>query len=308
MAGSGRQAYEGTPRVPLTAAGEQAVRDFTDGLQRAQGEEYIDAFIDGQGLERGLTAMTDDTVLRRFVAFAEVRPGMRAVELGAGTGRLTFEGGLADAVGPAGWLLAGDPSVPLLRVLAAKRAERAAWHVHVVPARAEAVPLDGHAADVVLGARFLHYCDGPRAVAEMARLARPGGSVAALASLLPELGPAWHSVVGPLQAAARALRSPRAEISLYHCPGEVAGLWRAAGLREVTALPLHEQAQCPDYETTMRILTQLSWFEGYVTSLPPAQRDRLVNDAYRSIKVMFATSSPADRRIEYRWEFVRGRV
>lgn len=308
MAGSGRQACESRPHVPLTAAGQQALRDFVDGLQRAQGEEYIDAFVDGQGLERGLTAMSDDSVLRRFVAFAEVRPGMRAVECGAGTGRLTFEGGLADAVGPAGWLLAGDPSVPLLRVLAAKRAERAAWHVHVVPARAESVPLAGHSADAVLGARFLHYCDAPAALAEMVRLTRPGGTVAVLASLPPEFGPAWQSVVGPLQAAGRALRSARAERGLHHLTGEVAGLFTAAGLREVTALPVTEHAECPDYETTMRILTQLSWFEGYVTALPTAERDRLVDAAYRGIKAMFAASSPAERSMEYHWEFVRGRV
>ena len=308
MTGPGRVALEAEPRVPLTAAGQQAVRDFTDGLQRAQGEQFIDAFIDGPGFERGLSEMTDDSILRRFVAFAGVRPGMRVVEVGAGTGRLTFEGGLHDAVGPAGWLLAADPSVPLLRVLAAKRAERAAWHVHVLPARAEAMPLEGEAADAVLGARFLHYCDAPAALAEMARLTRPGGWAAVLAALAPELGPAWEPVVAPLQAAGRALRSARAERSLHHLPGEVAEQFSAAGLREVTALSLTERAECPDYETTMRMLTQLSWFEGYVGVLPAAQRDRLVDGAYRAIKTMFALSSPEQRRFGYRWEFVRGRV
>ncbi len=296
------------PDVPFTAAGAQALRDFSDGLQRVEADEYIDAFVDGQGLDRALAAMDGDGSLRRFVAFAQVRPGMSVVEVGAGTGRLTFEGGLAAAVGQAGWLVASDPSTPLLRVLAAKRAEQASWHVHVLPARAESVPLAGHAADVVLGSRFLHYCDGAAAVREMVRLARPGGTVAVMASLTPALGPAWRPVLAPLQAASRAMRSSRAERSLHHLPGEVAAILAHNGLRDVTVVPLAEPSPCPDYESTMRMVTQLSWFEGFVHLLPELERDRLVDAAYRRLKAMFAASSPGDRCITHRWELVRGRV
>lgn len=51
---------------------------------------------------------------RRFLDWAGIKPGMRVLELGCGSGPFTFEGGLAERVGPEGSVTAVDPSSGML--------------------------------------------------------------------------------------------------------------------------------------------------------------------------------------------------
>ena len=92
----------------------------------------------------------------------------RILDLGAGTGKLTRQlaaRGLA--------VTAVDPSAPMLAELA-----RAAPGVPALQGSAEAIPCAGAAFDAVVVAQAWHWFDAARAEAEVARVLRPGGTLA----------------------------------------------------------------------------------------------------------------------------------
>ena len=108
--------------------------------------------------------------------------GRRVLELGAGTGLQTpglLERGarvVSTDAGPAmlGRLHAKHPSVP------------------VALARAEALPFAGASFDGVTGAQMWHWVDVPAAVAEVARVLRPGGWLAVWWNDVDAAGERWY--------------------------------------------------------------------------------------------------------------------
>jgi SAM-dependent methyltransferase len=94
------------------------------------------------------------------------------VDLGAGTGKV------ARAVAARGWrVTAVDPGAPMLAVL---RERAAAEHleIEIVQSAAEATGLPSSRFDVALAGEAYHWFDAPAALAEMARIVRPGGGIA----------------------------------------------------------------------------------------------------------------------------------
>jgi SAM-dependent methyltransferase len=92
------------------------------------------------------------------------------VDMGAGTGALTrllVERGLA--------VTAVEPDAGMRRVLA----ERVPGAT-LVEGTAEALPVPDASQDAVLGASMWHWVDPPRALAEIARVLRPGGRLGVL--------------------------------------------------------------------------------------------------------------------------------
>jgi ubiquinone/menaquinone biosynthesis C-methylase UbiE len=110
-------------------------------------------------------------VRERAFAVADLRAGQTAADVGAGTGFLT-EGLLARGLR----VVAVDPSQAMLDALAAKLPagapveRRLGW--------AEALPLPDGTLDHVFANMCLHHVETPpEAVAEMARVLRPGGTL-----------------------------------------------------------------------------------------------------------------------------------
>ncbi|HEX5502274.1 MAG TPA: methyltransferase domain-containing protein [Thermomicrobiales bacterium] len=113
-------------------------------------------------------------VKERSYAALDLRPGLRALDLGCGTG----EDGqaLARAVGPGGWAVGVDVSATML-----VEARRRAAGLPVVFCRADAhrLPFAGGAFDRCRAERVLQHVEDPGAVlAELVRVTRPGGRVA----------------------------------------------------------------------------------------------------------------------------------
>jgi ubiquinone/menaquinone biosynthesis C-methylase UbiE len=107
----------------------------------------------------------------QFADFAGVTQGQRALDVGCGPGALTGE--LVKRLGYA-QVAACDPSEPFVVVCA----ERSPG-VDVRPGSAEMVPFDHASFDVALSQLVLHFVSDPaRAGIEMARVVRPGGTVA----------------------------------------------------------------------------------------------------------------------------------
>jgi ubiquinone/menaquinone biosynthesis C-methylase UbiE len=98
-----------------------------------------------------------------FADFARVSPGMRVLDVGAGTGALTAELLARDAS-----VAAADPSPEFVAVL---RERFPGIDVHETPA--ETLPFEAGRFDVALAQLVVAFMtDAPAAVAEMARIAR----------------------------------------------------------------------------------------------------------------------------------------
>ncbi len=162
------------------------------------------------------------------VAFADrgvVVAGQSALDVGCGPGALTSV--LVDRLGVQA-VRACDPAEPFV-------AECAVRHpgVDVRRGRAEALPFDDDAFDVVLSQLVLHFVSEPAdAAAEMARVLHPGGTVAACvwdsADEMQMLQHFWDAALAvglDVPDAARVLRFGRA--------GEMTELFAGAGFEDL---------------------------------------------------------------------------
>ena len=98
------------------------------------------------------------------------RPGLRALDLGAGTGKLTRQ------------LVARQVPTVAVEPAAVMRAElaRGVRAAEVIAGSAEALPLATGSVDIVVAGQAFHWFDLDRAVPEIARVLRPGGVLAVL--------------------------------------------------------------------------------------------------------------------------------
>jgi len=130
------------------------------------------------------------------------------VDVGAGTGALTRL-----LVERAERVVAVEPDARMAAVLA-DRVPRA----EIRSGSAERVPLAGGEADAVLASSMWHWVDEPAAVAEAARVLRPGGVLGVLWSG-PDRERGWMAdVLGPTRGAlqGRILGPPGAHMSRRH--------------------------------------------------------------------------------------------
>lgn len=238
-------------RIILTREGRAAVRRAGDDREAlALGfERDFDACFQTQ-YRRALEQA------REFVDFAAPAEGTAVVEVGAGSGRITFDGGLAARVGARGQLLVTDPSGILLQVARGRAvAEGHPW-VRFLRAPAEELPLASGTVDLALGAIFLHFSDGARALREMARVVRPGGAVAISAGLAFPWPPVWEEALAPVFET--LARHGRAYRHFLHEPGEVEAWCTGAGLRlERVAGGDAEVSEWPDADTAIGFTRQI---------------------------------------------------
>lgn len=115
---------------------------------------------------------------KELIDFACIKSGIKVLELGCGSGLLTFEAGLADRIGPEGNLICLDISSGMLnRAKAKPQASEKNW-VEFRLGQAEFLPFEDNSFDVVIGCAYLHFTDRDVALKEMRRVTRPGGIVA----------------------------------------------------------------------------------------------------------------------------------
>ncbi len=184
-----------------------------------------------------------------FAGFADVRGGA-VLDVGCGPGALSAEllqrGAAVHAV---------DPSPSFVAAARERMPE-----VEVVEAAAEALPFADGAFDAALAQLVVHFMRDPAAgVAEMARVTRAGGTIAACV---------WDHERGPLAPFWRAVAATRGEPRAVMEParagqraGELERLLRDAGLEQVVEAPIAVAVRFDAFE---------AWWEPFELGVGPA--------------------------------------
>jgi SAM-dependent methyltransferase len=125
-------------------------------------------------------------VVDRLVARAGLRSGQHVLDLGTGTGAVAER--VAQAVGPEGHVVGLDISPRMLALARGRLTAGGLTNVHLREGRAESVPAEDAAFDVVFASLSLMYVlDRTAAAREIARVLRPGGRFVAAVWAGPEL-------------------------------------------------------------------------------------------------------------------------
>ena len=211
-----------------------------------------------------------------LIEFAGVESGMRAIDVGCGPGALSVA--LVDRLG-VGRVSAADPSAPFVEACRARLPG-----IDVVEASAEALPFADGTFDAALSQLVVNFMDDPRAgVREMARVTRPGGVLASCvwdyAGEMTLLRAFWDAAreIAPGRAAA----ADEAVVMDWCGEGELAELWRAAGLDSVRFGSLVASARYSDFEDLWSPLpTGVGPAGAFCKSLDEGDRNAL-RDAFR---------------------------
>jgi SAM-dependent methyltransferase len=194
----------------------------------------------------------------------DLGPGTVVADLAAGTGKLT-----SLLLGSGARVVAIEPVEAMWRALSV-----ALPQVPVVAGLAEAIPLADRSVDVVAVGQAFHWFNGELAVPEIARVLRPGGTLAVVYNS-PELDQ-------PAQARLRAIIESRRGSAPHHEHGS----WQAA----LASTPLFELVgeQRVRNEQTLdsdRLVDRVGSIS-YIAALPAAERAQVtaevrgVADAY----------------------------
>jgi SAM-dependent methyltransferase len=174
-----------------------------------------------------------------FSRAAGVRRGDRVIDVGCGTGALTVV--LADIAGPE-HVAAVDPSEPFVEQC---RTRVPGADVRVAPA--EALPFGDAGFDHALSQLVFHFVQDPNAsVAEMIRVTRPGGLVAAcvwdLTGGMTMLRSYWDAV----RDAGLGGKDETERFGVRR--GQLVELWRKAGLRNAREATLTVETSYRDFD------------------------------------------------------------
>lgn len=116
-----------------------------------------------------------------------LRPGVRVLEIGAGTGKFTRQ-----LAGTGATIVAVEPVEAMRAVLAGVVPD-----VEILDGTAEMLPLPNASVDAVVVAQAFHWFDAVRALSEIHRVLRPGGHLALVWNLRDTDVP-WSRAVGEI--------------------------------------------------------------------------------------------------------------
>jgi len=209
---------------------------FTNDEAVRQWDRAAEGWSQHGALIRSWLRIATDAMLQ----MANLRPGMRVLDVAAGAGDQTLD--IAERVGAAGSVVAVDLSPAILRLAEdhARRTHHAQIEFRV--ADGQALPFDDASFDAVVCRLGLMFFPQPgQGVREMARVLRPGGWACSMVFSGPERNPCLTTLMGTaLRHAGLPPRDPYQPGGLLSLgrPGHVDTLFREAGLRDVATTTL----------------------------------------------------------------------
>ncbi len=164
--------------------------------------------------------------LERLAARARAGTGFSVLDLGCGAGHASF----ALARGGAGRVVACDPAAPMLEVVRREAAARGHTRIETLAGPAECLPCGNAAFDCVVTRYSAHHWpDVRRAVREVGRVLKPGGTLIVIDVLSPET-PLLDTVLQTVE-----LLRDRSHVRDYR-ESEWREMFRSAGFSEPAAL------------------------------------------------------------------------
>jgi demethylmenaquinone methyltransferase/2-methoxy-6-polyprenyl-1,4-benzoquinol methylase len=193
-----------------------------------------------------LLSFGQDPRWRRFLVSRIPGDALRTLDVATGTAAVAIE--LARRV-PQRRTVGIDQSTEMLRVGRERVAQAGlAARIELREGRAERLPFDDASFDALTFTYLLRYVDDPAAtLRELARVVRPGGTIAMLEFAVPHgvWRPLWELHVGAVLPVAGLIAGGRAwwevgrflgpSIRDFHARHDVVALWREAGIAEVRA-------------------------------------------------------------------------
>ncbi|AZO04500.1 methyltransferase domain-containing protein [Mesorhizobium sp. M2A.F.Ca.ET.037.01.1.1] len=219
----------------------------------------------------------------KFIDFAGLAPGETILDVGCGTGSLTFE--LAKSAD-----LAEIQAIDFSPVfVAATKEKNTDPRITISQADATALPFADNAFDRALALLVLHFVpEAGKAVAEMRRVVRPGGIVAAV--VWDHYGgmTGMRMMIDTMAALSESGRQMRSRYCFQPMmqPGEMKRTFVEQGLVEVTEAELMIRMDYADFDD---LWAPIGAGEGplgkYITTLDTAERQRVeaaMRDAYQA--------------------------
>jgi SAM-dependent methyltransferase len=206
-----------------------------------------------------------------FVRFSGVRDGDTVLDVGSGTGALTT--GVAK-IAPASRIWGIDPAAPYV---ALAQSQHGSPLIHFEVGDAQQMRFDDRTFDRTLSLLVINFIpEAPKALGEMKRVTKPGGTVAAAVWDYGEgmemLRAFWDEAVAlaPTNAA-------RDERNMPLCRrGDLARLWREQGLQDVVEEGLTIETRFASFDDFWAPFLERQGPAGvYTASLSPSDREAL---------------------------------
>jgi ubiquinone/menaquinone biosynthesis C-methylase UbiE len=305
---------DGKRLVSLTEQGHQAYQEIGQALEDAGYFQqrasllHISQFSFFNDYEQLAAEIWPESgsVRRRFLDWAGIKPGMRVLELGCGSGPFTFEGGLADRVGPEGRVIAVDPSAGMLARARSKQQGGAYPWVEFRQARAEQLPFEEKSFDAVIGVGFLQFTDYRAALREMSRVTRPGGIVASFHPLQYDYDvPFFREWFRPVfQLAGKRGDAPKNFIMITDDASEA---FEAAGLVQIEIENYGFPMVFHDPEKIVNLfICGVGLFQEELANLPWKAREELLDELKENGDQVCWKYPPEDRIVYVPSQYVKG--
>ena len=197
-------------------------------------------FGDGQAYERSM-GVWSRLAGQQFIARLNTKPGQRWLDVGCGNGAFTDL--VIEQCAPAE-IYGVDPAEGQLAFARERHKEGVA---HYQLGRADNLPFPDKSFDIAVMALVIFFVPDPaKAVAEMARVVKPGGLVAAYAWDIPGGGFPFEAIQAELRA--MGYNPPLPPSSEASRLDSLQRLWRDAGLTHVETGVIHVERTHPDFE------------------------------------------------------------
>lgn len=185
-------------------------------------------------LEDRARAPSYQAMFRTLIDLLRPKPAETILDVGCGAGSLDRL--LARWLGKANAITAIDTNPFLLREAEAlAQADGVAELIRFAPGNAEALPFADSTFDAIFSITVLEECDADRALAEMMRVAKPGGRIGVIVRSIDL--PQWWSVDMPEGLRRRAVTPPQSVAAKGVADASLYRRARQAGLRELTCFP-----------------------------------------------------------------------